>query len=193
MKTNIHLMEWGQLLRQQIHQSITNGEWLIEFVVGLPRSISCLVNRSIGCSLINWFHEINSFHQLTSWRQFHSLCLALHQSNPIPSILRKAQQWRNCLCLFFALATVIILFNSLPFHLLNSIKWNESKSKRKFFVFGLVEWNWLNEDKWSCCFLHWISFHYISFNSYSGMNGYKFSAQQLFNHSTTFHSTLINQ
>ena len=74
MKTNIHLMEWGQLLRQQIHQSITNGEWLIEFVVGLPRSISCLVNRSIGCSLINWFHEINSFHQLTSWRQFHSLC-----------------------------------------------------------------------------------------------------------------------
>ena len=29
-------------------------------------------------------------------------------------------------------------------------------------------------------------------SSYSGMNGYKFSAQQLFNHSTTFHSTLIS-
>ena len=62
--------------------------------------------------------------------------------------------------------TVIILFNSLPFHLLNSIKWNESKSKRKFFVFGLVEWNWLNEDKWSCCFLHWRASLFIFRNEW---------------------------
>ena len=65
------------------------------------------------------------------------------------------------------------------------MKWKQIKKKVLCFWFGwmeLVEWRQME------LLLPPLN----SKNSNYGIMGYKFSAQQLFNHSTTFHSTLIS-